>query len=656
MNLILNSSEETCFFNDPVILCEKTSQIKKQLHEAMCNLRSMNVQYNTLEADANVQLEIQKETRLKLEHCNSYIVKLQNELQNLKMEKEVANKTARKAEEHKEQVQDLLEENRRLEDNLSKLCELPFVKDEGDPTVSLLNEQIEELEATNAEYREEMKKLKAEYEEVTTSMTVELEKQKMKYTDLLSKQGEFATNFKLIKMDKETQITRHYKDESSQTNTMSMIKSGTKPIQTNKETCSLKHDTRYSTDNEYKNKVVRSGSESTMFDKDEHTIDEDTSDDDDEFPKEVQSNDNPGFIKLEISANNAKLDDSLLSTRENTMLISHFLDYETIASCQCIGRRPNYNFYVKYNFSLEKYRIELDQAEICFEIDRIDSPQDFEPIAYSSLPLDDILKEQGKRVTHQLQLFTKESKVAIGYLDVIVYCENNSTMKQDKANVDFQGAEETKDGSDMMSDQDEMLDLDSKGKNDITYSESKSNRDIQREYVNSTYHDLMYFENGDDVNYIDFLRFVDPPYPILNQIKNLQMISKELERTLIHHQSSSTKNNNKCEDMDLISEEDFVQTVTMINTRGIELDEIHVLYRHIHSDSERKMTVKRICYFLFSNVINYFREEFLAFRASSINPWRSFKVADPQRTGFVSRGVFHECLRSIGIDVLEYYH
>jgi chromosome segregation ATPase len=148
--------------------------LKEELHEAMQNLRTMSVQYNNLETKAQIQLETQKETRKKLEQCNSYIQKLQKELQVLRLAEKAATQNARKVEEHKEHVQDLLEENSRLEENLSKLCELPFVQDESTASVDpLLEEQITELECSNARYREQIQELiegKLDYEEQFVSV------------------------------------------------------------------------------------------------------------------------------------------------------------------------------------------------------------------------------------------------------------------------------------------------------------------------------------------------------------------------------------------------------------------------------------------------------------------------------------------------------
>ena len=64
--------------------------LEKQVQEKTQNLRTMSVQYNSLEAKAELQLEVQKETRKKLEQCNSYILKLQNKLQVLHLAQETA--------------------------------------------------------------------------------------------------------------------------------------------------------------------------------------------------------------------------------------------------------------------------------------------------------------------------------------------------------------------------------------------------------------------------------------------------------------------------------------------------------------------------------------------------------------------------------------
>ena len=88
--------------------------------------RTIHVQYNNLEVNAQVQLDIQNRTRLKLEQCNAHIMKLQQEIQVLRESNKEAQRHERMVEEQKEQLQDLVDENKLLQENLSKLCKLIY--------------------------------------------------------------------------------------------------------------------------------------------------------------------------------------------------------------------------------------------------------------------------------------------------------------------------------------------------------------------------------------------------------------------------------------------------------------------------------------------------------------------------------------------------
>ena len=110
------------------------------------------MQYNSLESTSQVQLQVHKQTRAKLEECNAYIRKLQSQVNELKCANETANQKAMNAEEQKEQIQELVEENRMLEEKLSKLCDLPFMQDDSTADDGRM-EQIRELEGEIDHYK-----------------------------------------------------------------------------------------------------------------------------------------------------------------------------------------------------------------------------------------------------------------------------------------------------------------------------------------------------------------------------------------------------------------------------------------------------------------------------------------------------------------------
>ena len=164
---------------------------------------------------------------------------------------------------------------------------------------------------------------------------------------------------------------------------------------------------------------------------------------------------------------------------------------------------------------------------------------------------------------------------------------------------------------------------------------------------------LKYFITEEDqINYIDFLRFVDPPYPILKQIRFLQKIETELTDILkssVHSDSSDVRSGD--ERKHHISEEIFVQAVATqaSSTRNIQLDEVCNLYRHLDMGNDNTTTSHRILFFLYSSEMEELRRIFFSFRKSSIDPWRPFQLEDVERTGTVSKATFNECIRSIGI-------
>lgn len=102
----------------------------EQLQEAQSSFRVLEVQYNSLETTSQVQLQVHKQTRLKLDDCNAYIKKLKREAEELNGAYEAANQKAFVGEQYKDQLEELFEENRGLEGKLSELCDLPFIRDE----------------------------------------------------------------------------------------------------------------------------------------------------------------------------------------------------------------------------------------------------------------------------------------------------------------------------------------------------------------------------------------------------------------------------------------------------------------------------------------------------------------------------------------------
>jgi hypothetical protein len=632
--------------------------LKEELHEAMQNLRTMSVQYNNLETKAQIQLETQKETRKKLEQCNSYIQKLQKELQVLRLAEKAATQNARKVEEHKEHVQDLLEENSRLEENLSKLCELPFVQDESTASVDpLLEEQITELECSNARYREQIQELiegKLDYEEQFVSVRDENKRWREQCEELQSEAEVYRSRRKTNMEDAFTQ-TIELPEINHENNTPIMKDE----ITQTKEL--LNFDYTQTSEQDMHEKSTQT-QESSASNQREHQIiqlinlDDGANPDDDEGEKDLMSQEmvalegnrrhdipikkEPPLLsrsvstienELEISIEGAELNENLIPIHDRTMIVVDFLNFDTETSRICTGRQPQYNLFVKYNLNIDQYHIEeLRTQHISFELYHTKTPQNFEPIAFSTLNMNEIYEQREDKPIHRcLEFISNVSNFVVGHLNVFI---NFQQPLLERSEIDIYDEND-----------------ESKCDNSISYIESvkgesslMQNDERSRHTISNA---LRYFEINDDVNYIDFLRFVDPPYPILKQIEVLQVISDQLKR---YFQSDRFASNDK----ECLSEEEFVQAVVMLKTDELQLYDIHDLYRHIDTNSDKKVTIQRVLCFLYSPEIKYMRNLFFSFRKSSVNPWGPFRVADINRTGFVSKATFNECIRSIGLQGL----
>jgi uncharacterized small protein (DUF1192 family) len=92
--------------------------------------RVLKIEYDTLESTSRVQLQVHKKTRAKLEQCNDHIRKLQGEAYALESINNITRKESVSLDQYQEHVEELVEGNRRLEDKLANLCDLPFIQEE----------------------------------------------------------------------------------------------------------------------------------------------------------------------------------------------------------------------------------------------------------------------------------------------------------------------------------------------------------------------------------------------------------------------------------------------------------------------------------------------------------------------------------------------
>lgn len=116
------SSRDIIINDDPQI-----SALLHKLKKAKSDMNTLQVQYIALESASEVQLELHQQTLEQLEECNLYILELKDSICRLNESHDKLKNMSISMDEHKEIMQELLQENKYLEDKLSTLCELPFL-------------------------------------------------------------------------------------------------------------------------------------------------------------------------------------------------------------------------------------------------------------------------------------------------------------------------------------------------------------------------------------------------------------------------------------------------------------------------------------------------------------------------------------------------
>ena len=132
---------------------------KKNLRDTTTKLNLLQARYESLESRAKAQSEIQKQALAKLEQQKAVIRQLRYELEDARHSEALINVEANKAEEQKEHVHELTNQNRYLEQQLTQLCEAPFhfatKQAEKERKIQLQAEEIESLQHKfrDGEYR-----------------------------------------------------------------------------------------------------------------------------------------------------------------------------------------------------------------------------------------------------------------------------------------------------------------------------------------------------------------------------------------------------------------------------------------------------------------------------------------------------------------------
>ncbi|GMH78351.1 hypothetical protein TL16_g07766 [Triparma laevis f. inornata] len=110
---------------------EEIIRLQRELRDTAAKLQLLQTRYDHMESKTKAQNELQQGSFEQLEEYNRKIRDLRMKLQEAQHDKEVADSRAGRAEEYEEQVRELSEQNRYLEDQVTRLCEAPFLSNSG---------------------------------------------------------------------------------------------------------------------------------------------------------------------------------------------------------------------------------------------------------------------------------------------------------------------------------------------------------------------------------------------------------------------------------------------------------------------------------------------------------------------------------------------
>ncbi|TMW68489.1 hypothetical protein Poli38472_005957 [Pythium oligandrum] len=149
--------------------------LKRELRDRQAQISILNARYDNLEANTAAEREIQEKTLDQLEHMNRQVHKLRTQLQDANLENEELQVRIAKASEHEREISLLREQNRKLEDRMTSLCESPFINDafqrkERIDKMFDLEKQNQQLKATNTHMTEEHQKLQTIVKELQSNI------------------------------------------------------------------------------------------------------------------------------------------------------------------------------------------------------------------------------------------------------------------------------------------------------------------------------------------------------------------------------------------------------------------------------------------------------------------------------------------------------
>ncbi|EQC26389.1 hypothetical protein SDRG_15734 [Saprolegnia diclina VS20] len=107
----------------------EVEQLQRELRDRQAQLVILNARFDNLESKAVAEREIQEKTLEQMESFNRVIHRLRAELQDAQMAKEQLEKRAAKTKDLKDEVAMLQDQNAKLEERMTSLCESPFIND-----------------------------------------------------------------------------------------------------------------------------------------------------------------------------------------------------------------------------------------------------------------------------------------------------------------------------------------------------------------------------------------------------------------------------------------------------------------------------------------------------------------------------------------------
>ncbi|KAK1947718.1 hypothetical protein P3T76_000008 [Phytophthora citrophthora] len=169
------SDEEDEGKHDKELSSLELDQIKRDLRDRQAQLAILNARYENLESNALAEREIQEKTLGQMEQMNRQIHKLRTQLQDTSMEKEELEVRLLKAGDQEKDITLLREQNRRLEERMTALCESPFINDafqrkERIDKLFALEKLTQEQKTSIAQMNEENQKLQAVIRELQNSI------------------------------------------------------------------------------------------------------------------------------------------------------------------------------------------------------------------------------------------------------------------------------------------------------------------------------------------------------------------------------------------------------------------------------------------------------------------------------------------------------